>query len=230
MSFEFFRNREHAGRALAQELAIYAMRPDVTVLALPRGGVPVAYEVARALQAPLDVLVVRKLGVPGHEEYAMGAIAGGGEQVLDNGLVRELGIGVDAVDEVVRNERHELERRERAYRGNRPAPDLRGRIVILVDDGLATGATMRVAVRAVRRQAPTRVVVAAPVASPEACTLLQGEADDVVCPEVPDAFLGVGRWYLDFSQTSDEEVCRLLEEAEADARRLRAPQPEDLAR
>lgn len=227
MGFEYFRNRQHAGRVLAQELAIYAVRPDVIVLALPRGGTPVAHEVAQALQAPLDVLVVRKLGVPGHEEYAMGAIASGGEQVLDAELVRELGIGAEAVDEVVSNEQHELERRERTYRGNRPAPDLAGRIVILVDDGLATGATMRVAVRAVRRQEPARVVVAAPVASPEACALLHGEADDVVCAEIPDSFLGVGRWYLDFSQTSDEEVCRLLDEAN---RPRRAHQPEDPAR
>jgi putative phosphoribosyl transferase len=211
MAFEFFRDRQHAGRALAQKLATYADRPDVIVLALPRGGTPVAYEVAQALHAPLDVLVVRKLGVPGHEEYAMGAIAGGGERVLDSDLVRDLGIGAKAIDEVVRAEERELERRERAYRGQRPAPDLQGRIVILIDDGLATGATMRVAVRAVRRQAPASIVVAAPVASPEACELLQSEADEVVCAEVPASFLGVGRWYLDFSQTSDDEVCSLLE-------------------
>lgn len=211
MAFEFFRDRQHAGRVLAQKLADHADRPDVIVLALPRGGMPVAYEVARALHAPLDVLVVRKLGVPGHEEYAMGAIAGGGERVLDSDLVRDLGIGAKAVDEVMRAEEHELERREHAYRGERSAPDLRGRVVILVDDGLATGATMRVAVRAVRRQAPASIVVAAPVASPEACELLRSEADEVVCAEVPASFLGVGRWYLDFSQTSDEEVCGLLE-------------------
>ena len=213
MAFEFFRNRQQAGRVLAHRLTAYAHKPDVIVLALPRGGTPVAYEVAKALHAPLDVLVVRKLGVPGHEEYAMGAIAGGGERVLDEGLVRELGIGAKEVDEVVRNEQYELERRERAYRGDRPAPDLHGRTAILVDDGLATGATMRVAVRAVRGQAPARVVVAAPVASREACALLLGEADDVICAETPEPFLGVGRWYLDFSQTSDEEVCHLIEDA-----------------
>jgi predicted phosphoribosyltransferase len=226
MAFEFFRNRQHAGRVLAQALGGYASAPDPTVLALPRGGIPVAYEVAQALHAPLDVLVVRKLGVPGHEEYAMGAIAGGGDQVLDRQLVDALGIGAKEVDEVVRAEQRELERRERAYRGDRPAPGLHGRTVILVDDGLATGATMRVAVRAVRRQAPASVVAAAPVASPEARALLRGEADDVVCPEIPDSFLGVGRWYLDFSQTGDEEVCRLLEQA----RRNRASHPEDHAR
>ncbi|MDQ0591611.1 phosphoribosyltransferase [Variovorax paradoxus] len=213
MAFESFRNRQQAGRALARRLASYAKRPDVIVLALPRGGTPVAYEVAKALHAPLDVLVVRKLGVPGHEEFAMGAIAGGGERVLDNDLVRELGIGAKEVDEVVRNEQYELERREHTYRGNRPAPDLHGRIAILVDDGLATGSTMRVAVRAVRRQSPARVVVATPVASTEACALLREEADDVVCAETPEPFLGVGRWYLDFSQTSDEEVCSLIEDA-----------------
>ncbi|MET3441503.1 putative phosphoribosyltransferase [Variovorax paradoxus] len=225
MAFEFFRDRQHAGRVLAQKLADHADNPGVIVLALPRGGMPVAYEVARALHAPLDVLVVRKLGVPGHEEYAMGAIAGGGERVLDSDLVRDLGIGARAVDEVVRAEERELERREHAYRGERPAPDLRSRVVILVDDGLATGATMRVAVRAVRRQAPASIVVAAPVASPEACELLRSEADEVVCAEVPAAFLGVGRWYLDFSQTSDEEVCSLLEKASRRRTRHRPRSP-----
>jgi len=213
MVFESFRDRTHAGRALARRLENLAGRSDVTVLALPRGGTPVAFEVAKALRAPLDVLVVRKLGVPWSPEFAMGAIASGGERLLDDVLVRELGISARDVEEVAGNEAYELERRERVYRGGRPAPDLRGRTVILVDDGLATGSTMRVAVRAVRRQAPARVVVAAPVAAPEACELLRGEADEVVCAEMPDPFLGVGRWYMDFSQTSDEEVCRLLEDA-----------------
>ena len=213
MAFESFRDRKYAGRVLARRLADLAGRSDVTVLALPRGGTPVAYEVAKALHAPLDVLVVRKLGVPWNPEFAMGAIASGGERLLDDMLVRELGISTAAVEEVASNEAYELERRERVYRGGRPAPDLRGRVVILVDDGLATGSTMRAAVRAVRRQAPARVVVAAPVAAPEACELLRSEADEVVCAEMPDPFLGVGRWYLDFSQTSDEEVCRLLHNA-----------------
>jgi len=213
MAFESFRDRKYAGRALARRLALFAGRRDVTVLALPRGGTPVAYEVAKALHAPLDVLVVRKLGVPWNPEFAMGAIASGGERLIDEMLVRELGISTRDVEEVASNEAYELERRERVYRGGRPAPDLRGRTVILVDDGLATGSTMRVAVRAVRRQSPARVVVAAPVAAPEACELLRGEADEVVCAEMPDPFLGVGRWYLDFSQTSDEEVCRLLDDA-----------------
>jgi putative phosphoribosyl transferase len=213
MAFESFSDRKYAGRALAKRLAKLAGRSDVTVLALPRGGTPVAYEVAKALHAPLDVLVVRKLGVPWNPEFAMGAIASGGERLIDDMLVRELGISTRDVEEVASNEAYELERRERVYRGGRPAPDLRGRTVILVDDGLATGSTMRVAVRAVRRQAPARVVVAAPVAAPEACELLRNEADEVVCAEMPDPFLGVGRWYLDFSQTSDEEVCRLLHNA-----------------
>ena len=213
MAFESFRDRKYAGRALAKRLGLFAGRRDVTVLALPRGGTPVAYEVAKALHAPLDVLVVRKLGVPWNPEFAMGAIATGGERLLDDMLVRELGISTSDVEEVASNEAYELERRERVYRGGRPAPDLRGRTVILVDDGLATGSTMRVAVRAVRRQSPARVVVAAPVAAPEACELLRGEADEVVCAEMPDPFLGVGRWYLDFSQTSDEEVCHLLDDA-----------------
>ena len=213
MAFESFSDRKYAGRALAKRLAKLAGRSDVTVLALPRGGTPVAYEVAKALHAPLDVLVVRKLGVPWNPEFAMGAIASGGERLIDDMLVRELGISTRDVEEVASNEAYELERRERVYRGGRPAPDLRGRTVILVDDGLATGSTMRVAVRAVRRQAPARVVVAAPVAAPEACELLRSEADEVVCAEMPDPFLGVGRWYLDFSQTSDEEVCRLLDDA-----------------
>ena len=213
MAFESFSDRAHGGRALALRLVHLAGRSDVTVLALPRGGTPVAYEVAKALRAPLDVLVVRKLGLPWNPEFAMGAIASGGERLLDDLLLRELGILAESVDEVARDEQRELERRERVYRGGRPAPELRGRTVILVDDGLATGATMRVAVRAVRRQAPARVIAAAPVAAPEACELLRAEADEVACAEAPDPFLGVGRWYLDFSQTSDEEVCRLLAEA-----------------
>lgn len=210
MAFEFFRDRRHAGRVLAHKLGAFADHEDVIVLALPRGGVPVAHEVARALGAPLDLLVVRKLGIPWNEEYAMGAIASGGEQWLDEFVLRELAIPARAVEQVTQRERRELERREQAYRGGRPAPELHGRRVILVDDGLATGATMRVAVRAARRQHPARVVVAVPVAAPEACELLRAEADQVVCAQVPTAFLGVGRWYLDFSQTSDQEVCELL--------------------
>jgi predicted phosphoribosyltransferase len=213
MAFELFRDRRDAGRTLAQRLSDYAGQPGVVVLALPRGGTPVAYEVARALDAPLDVLMVRKLGIPWNEEYAMGAIASGGEQWLDARVVHELGITRSDIESVVAREQRELARRERIYRRDRPPPLLRGRTVILVDDGLATGSTMRAAVRAVRRQQPARTVVAVPVASTEACELLRSEADEIVCAEVPKYFLGVGRWYIDFSQTSDEEVCALLDDA-----------------
>lgn len=183
------------------------------VLALPRGGVPVAFEVARWLDAPLDVFLVRKLGVPGHEELAMGAIATGGVRVVNEAIVRELGVGREAFEEVAARERVELERRERAYRGERNAPEVGGRTVILVDDGLATGSTMRAAAVALRRRGPGRLVVAAPVAAREACEELRAEADEVVCAETPEPFRGVGRWYEDFSQTTDEEVRELLSKA-----------------
>ena len=205
-----FRDRTDAGRRLAVGLRRYADRPDVIVLALPRGGVPVGYEVARALGAPLDVFVVRKLGVPGREELAMGAIASGGVQVLNEEIVGELGIPAAAVRRVAEAEGRELARRERLYRDDRPPPDLREKTVILVDDGLATGSTMRAAVAAVRRLGPARVVVGVPVGSPETCEVLAEEADEVVCPEQPDPFFAVGNWYRDFSQTTDEEVADLL--------------------
>ena len=209
-----FRDRTDAGRRLAERLGQYAGRPGVLVLALPRGGVPVAFEVARALGAPLDVFLVRKLGVPGHEELAMGAIATGGVRVVNEAVVRELGIGGEVIDAVAGRERAELERRERAYRGERPAPEVRGRAVILVDDGLATGSTMRAAALAVLRQEPERVVVAAPVAARATCAELLAEVDDVVCAATPEPFYGVGRWYEDFSQTTDEEVRELLARAD----------------
>jgi erythromycin esterase-like protein/predicted phosphoribosyltransferase len=205
-----FRDRREAGRLLAEKLAAYANRPDVLVLALPRGGVPVAYEVARGLGAPLDVFVVRKLGVPGYEELAMGAIATGGVRVLNDQLVERLGIGEQAIEAIAARERQELERRERLYRGDRPPPDVRGRTVILVDDGLATGATMRAAIEALRQQNPARIVVAVPMASPEACEEMKEKADDVICAITPEPFHAVGRWYQDFSQTADEEVGILL--------------------
>ena len=217
MTVDVFRDRRHAGRVLAQMLAGYANRSDVIVLALPRGGVPVAYEVAKALHAPLDVFVVRKLGVPGHEEYAMGAIASGGVRVLNDEVVRRLGIPDTAVDAVTRYEQGELERRERLYRAGRPLPDLRGRTVIVVDDGLATGSTMLAAVRALRAQQPARIVVAVPTAAAETCAQLRSEADEVVCATTPEPFRAVGTWYDDFSQTSDEEVRELLARAEQDA-------------
>jgi putative phosphoribosyl transferase len=206
-----FRDRLDAGRQLAQKLMKYADRPDVLVLALPRGGVPVAFEVARALRAPLDIFLVRKLGLPGHEELAMGAISSGGVRVLNESLVRALRIPQAEIDAVAVEEQRELERREREYRDDRPAPDVRGRTVILVDDGLATGSTMRAAVAALRRQHPDRVVVAVPVGAGESCTDFAGEADEVICARTPDPFYAVGLWYGDFGQTSDEEVRDLLE-------------------
>jgi predicted phosphoribosyltransferase len=205
-----FRDRREAGRVLAAQLGAYANRPDVLVLALPRGGVPVAAEVARALGAPLDVFVVRKLGVPRHEEFALGAIATGGVRVLNEDVVRALQIPDRVIDAVAAKEQAELARRERAYRGDRPPLDVRGRTVILVDDGLATGATMHAAIRALRQQQPARIVVAVPTASPETCHELKKEVDEVICATTPDPFYAVGLWYEDFSQTTDEEVRELL--------------------
>ena len=204
------RDRRDAGRLLAEKLAAYANRPDALVLALPRGGVPVAYEVARALGAPLDVFVVRKLGVPGYEELAIGAVATGGVRVLNDQLVERLGIPEQMIDAVAARELQELARRERRYRGGRPPPDVRGRTVILVDDGLATGASMHAAIEALRQQKPTRIVVAVPTASPEICEEMNTKADDVICAITPEPFQAVGRWYQDFSQTTDEEVEALL--------------------
>ena len=206
----YFRDRKEAGRLLAAKLAAYANRPDVLVLALPRGGVPVAYEVARALKAPLDVFVVRKLGLPGHEEFAMGAVATGGVRVLNDELVRALRIPEYLIDNVVAREEQELARREQLYRGNRPPPDVRGRTVILVDDGLATGATMLAAIKALQQQQPARIVVAVPTAAPETCEELRAEVHDVICAITPQPFHAVGLWYEDFSQTTDEEVRNLL--------------------
>lgn len=209
-----FRNRREGGRFLAGKLMKYADRPDVLVLALPRGGVPVAYEVARALRVPLDVFLVRKLGLPGHEELAMGAIASGGVRVLNDEVVRALGISEDVIATVVAAEQDELERREQTYRGDRPTPVVRGSTIILVDDGLATGSTMRAAVAALRRQGPARIVVAVPVGAPETCAEFQDEADEAICARMPEPFRAVGAWYQDFSQTTDEEVRDLLEQAE----------------
>jgi predicted phosphoribosyltransferase len=209
-----YQDRREAGRYLAGKLARYANRPDVVVLALPRGGVPVAYEVARALNAPLDVFLVRKLGVPGHEEFAMGAIATGGVRILNQDVVSALKIGTDLLDALTAREQRELERRERAYRGDRAPPDVRGRTVILIDDGLATGSTMRAAVAALKEQDPARIVVAVPIATPETCDELRAEVDEVVCAVTPQPFYAVGLWYRDFSQTTDEEVRELLERAE----------------
>jgi len=208
-----FRDRTEAGRRLAAKLRAYANRPDVLVLALPRGGAPVAYEVAQALHAPLDVFLVRKLGLPGHEELAMGAIASGGTRVLNAEVVSQLNISEEVIEAVAAEEQQELTRRERAYRGERPAPNVHDRTVILVDDGLATGSTMRAAVAALRRQNPARIIVAVPVGSPETCAELEREADDVVCAAMPEPFYAVGLWYDDFTQTTDEEVHDLLSRA-----------------
>jgi predicted phosphoribosyltransferase len=208
-----YRDRTEAGKYLAAQLAHYANRDDVLVLALPRGGVPVAFEVAKALRAPLDIFLVRKLGVPGHEELAMGAIATGGVRVLNEDAVKYLGIPAGVIDSVAANELKELERRERAYRGDRPEPDVRGKTVILVDDGLATGSTMRAAAAALRQQNPARIVVAVPVSAPQTCDEYRMGVDEIICAMTPEPFFGVGQWYRDFSQTTDEEVRELLEKA-----------------
>jgi erythromycin esterase-like protein/predicted phosphoribosyltransferase len=213
IGLERLEDREQAGRLLADRLRDYAGREDVVVLGLPRGGVPVAFEVARALDAPLDAFLVRKLGVPGHREYALGAIATGGVRVIDRALVESLGLPAEWIEAIDAKERRELDRRERAYRGERPPPDVAGRTVILVDDGLATGSTMLAAVKAVRADDPARVVVAVPVADPDVCERLRSVADEVVCLLTPKPLEAVGAWYEDFRQTADGEVRDLLERA-----------------
>ena len=211
-----FRDRRDAGLQLAAKLHDYADRDDVLVLALPRGGVPVGYEVARALHVPLDVFLVRKLGLPGRPELAIGAIATGGIRVLNDEAVVGLGIPEEVIDRVSAEEEIELGRREQEYRGSRPPPDVRGKTVILVDDGLATGSSMRAAIQALRKSQPARIVVAVPVGSPEICAEFEAEADDAVCAVTPEPFYAVGLWYGDFSQTSDEEVRELLDRATAE--------------
>jgi putative phosphoribosyl transferase len=208
-----YRDRTEAGNYLAAQLAQYANRNDVLVLALPRGGVPVAFEVAKALRAPLDIFLVRKLGIPGHEELAMGAIATGGVRVLNDEVVEYLQIPSRVIDSIAADELRELERREQAYRGTRPEPEVRAKTVILVDDGLATGSTMRAAAAALRRQDPARIVVAVPVSAPETCDEYRMGVDEIICAATPKRFQGVGKWYKDFSQTTDEEVRNLLEQA-----------------
>jgi predicted phosphoribosyltransferase len=221
-----FADRHEAGVELASRLRTYRGRPDLVVLALPRGGVPVAFEIAEALDAPLDIFVVRKLGMPGHPEFAMGAIASGGVRVLNTDVVRSYRIPDGAVEAVAQRELAELERREREYRQGRPLTDLRNRTVILVDDGLATGSTMRAAVQSVRLHGPARVVVAVPVGAPAACQELAGVADEAVCARMPEPFSAVGQWYRDFSQTTDEEVRALLQKHAQHARAGRADQKE----
>jgi predicted phosphoribosyltransferase len=206
-----FRDRRDAGRRLADKLGAYANRTDVIVLALPRGGVPVGFEVASALGVPLDVFIVRKLGLPGQEELAIGAIATGGVRVLDRDLIRVARVSDADVERVTVAEQAELERRERQYRGDRPFPDVRNKTVILVDDGLATGSSMRAGVQALRQEGAGRIVVAVPVAAPETCDAFREIADDIICAETPEPFRAVGLWYDDFSQTTDEEVHDILD-------------------
>jgi putative phosphoribosyl transferase len=208
-----FRDRFEAGRMLGERLHPYAGRSDMLVLALPRGGVPVGFEVARRLDAPLDVFVVRKLGKPGYEELAMGAIATGGVRVLNEEVVQRYNISEKDIVRTIEREERELARREQLFRGSRGPPHIEGRMVILVDDGLATGSTMRAALMALRQQGPACVVVGVPVGAPETCEEFQDEADEVICAITPEPFYAVGQWYEDFAQTSDEEVRELLERA-----------------
>ena len=208
-----FSNRVEAGQQLATYLHAYANRQDVLVLGLPRGGVPVAFEVARSLQVPLDVCIVRKLGVPGHKELAMGAIGLGGVRILNEDVIDIWRIRQEEIDRVVRAEQEELDRRDLLYRRGRPLPEVRGKVVLLVDDGIATGATIKAAISTLRRQHPQQIVVATPVAPPSVCRELRAQVDDVVCLATPEPFYAIGQWYVDFGQTSDGEVQDLLDRA-----------------
>jgi putative phosphoribosyl transferase len=213
-----FRDRTDAGKHLATKLLSYKDRPDVLILALPRGGVPVAFEVAQVLRVPLDIFLVRKLGVPGHEELAMGAISTGGVRVLNEDIVDYLRIPEHIIDAIAAEELQELKRRELAYRGDRPEPEVKGKTVILIDDGLATGSTIRAAAEALRQKQPERIIVAVPVSAPETCDEYRIGVDEIICAVTPEPFLGVGMWYLDFSQTTDDEVRDLLERARGEKR------------
>ncbi len=210
-----FEDRMDAGKKLAKELSKYANRSDVLILALPRGGVPVAFEVAKELNVKMDVFIVRKLGVPGNEELAMGAISSDNALVLNEDIVRSFQIPERVINMAAENELKELKRRERTYRGDRPKPEISGSTVILIDDGLATGATMRAATSAIKTKNPAKIVVAVPTGAPDTCELFKKEVDEVICIATPEPFYGVGAWYGNFSQTTDEEVCELLDKAMA---------------
>jgi predicted phosphoribosyltransferase len=212
-----FENRSEAGRLLASRLQTFQNQPDTVVLALPRGGVPVAHEVARALNLPLDVFLVRKLGVPGHEELAMGAIASGGVRILNEDVIRQLNIPRRLIKAVTQEQQRELDRREKLYRGSRPALDLRGKTVIIIDDGLATGATMKASIASIRQQNPAKVIVAAPVAARETYESLRMEADELICAATADPFGAVGAWYQEFDETTDDEVRELISSGFPDA-------------
>lgn len=212
---DHFRDRKDAGRYLADRLQKYAHQPDTLVLGLPRGGIVVAYEIAMELGLPLDVFLVRKLGVPGYEELAMGAIASGGTRILNQDVIRNIQISADDIKNVAAREEKELMRRERAYRNNRPRPEIKDQTIIIVDDGLATGATMRAAVTALRKQSPHKIVVAVPVASNDTCNEFRAEVDEILCGLTPTFFNAVGAWYENFTQTTDDEVVSLLEKAHA---------------
>jgi len=213
MAAKRFKNRPQAGKLLARRLTVYAERPDVIILALPRGGVPVAASIANILNVPLDVMLVRKLGVPGNEELAMGAIASGGTPVTTPDVVQMFGLTTDVIEAAAARESREIARREVAYREGSAPPELKDRTVILVDDGLATGATMLAAARATRIEHPAHIVIAVPVGPPDTCSLLSAEADEIICLTTPHPFFAVGQWYEDFAQTTDEEVIQLLHEA-----------------
>ena len=218
-----FRNRQQAGQILASRLEKYANREEVIVLGIPRGGVPVAFEVAKALNQPLDIFVLRKLGVPGHEELAFGAIGSGGVRVVNANLVAELGLSDVQVAAVIRAEQEELKRREKIYRGNRPPLEVRGRTVILIDDGIATGSSILAAIHALRRMQPEGIVVGTPVDPPDTVIRLQREVNELVCVEMPESFYGVGQFYVDFSQVSDQEVNELLDRAFQEDREQATP-------
>ena len=213
---DYFNDRFDAGRRLASMIADKGISDNVLVLGLPRGGVPVAYEVARKLKAPLDIWLVRKLGVPGHEELAMGALASGGTRVVNEDIVRSMEVAKEDFDKVIARETSEIERREKTYRGDKPMPEIKGRTVIVVDDGLATGASMKAALRSLSVHNPARIIAAVPVGAPDTCRLLSRDASEVICMRQPRFMDAVGRWYLNFEQTTDEEVRELLERAEAE--------------